>query len=342
MAFEAFNLKCHQDLFVDNEPQSSAHSLSSEFYRKSIGKASESYDCSKSVVTLASPNFELPTGFRDPGKVLNNLLNKLVKIDDTKCRKRYRSGAPWFLYISVLIMVANKTLVFAQVPKGIPVAGEDLRVENRPFDIEAATPAGGFVGRVLHASFDPYLRHRLVDAAGARDFPPFQLGAPIVNSIVVEVLNNDSEAGFLKGDILVGMGPIAEYVVVSTEEAATYQRVQNPYSLDLKLFLGPLGMPGLAAYSAFYEIGKPRKGETIFISSASGAVGQIVGQLAKREGLTVIGSVGSDEKLDALKVQLKFDEGFNYKKVDILNELKALAPKGLDSMASTSVLSDVT
>lgn len=73
-------------------------------------------------------------------------------------------------------------------------------------------------------------------------------------------------------------------------------------------------MPGLTAYSSFYAIGEPKKGETIFISAASGAVGQIVGQLAKHEGLKVIGSGGSDEKLDFIRKGLNFDEGFNYKK----------------------------
>jgi NADPH-dependent curcumin reductase CurA len=72
--------------------------------------------------------------------------------------------------------------------------------------------------------------------------------------------------------------------------------LNNPYNLDPKLFIGALGMPGLTAYSSFYEIGAPKKGETIFISAASGAVGQLVGQLAKHEGLIVIGSVGDDKK----------------------------------------------
>jgi NADPH-dependent curcumin reductase CurA len=73
-------------------------------------------------------------------------------------------------------------------------------------------------------------------------------------------------------------------------------------------------MSGLTAYSSLYEIGKPKKGEVIFISAASGAVGQVVGQLAKREGLKVIGSVGSDEKLQYINEELGFDAGFNYKK----------------------------
>ncbi|KAJ5388513.1 hypothetical protein N7509_011054 [Penicillium cosmopolitanum] len=89
-------------------------------------------------------------------------------------------------------------------------------------------------------------------------------------------------------------------------------------------------MPGLTAYSSLYEIGKPKKGETIFVSAASGAVGQLVGQLAKHEGLRVIGSVGSDEKLDYIINELGFDGGFNYKNEKPSAALARLAPEGID------------
>lgn len=82
--------------------------------------------------------------------------------------------------------------------------------------------------------------------------------------------------------------------------------------------------------SSLYEIGKPKKGETIFISAASGAVGSIVGQLAKREGLRVIGSVGSDEKVAYIKKELKFDEAFNYKSISTDEALRKYAPDGID------------
>lgn len=120
--------------------------------------------------------------------------------------------------------------------------------------------------------------------------------------------------------MVIGTSNFAEYVVVGPEKAAKEQPdgglslLENPLGLDPTIFLGALGMPGLTAYSSFYAIGKPVKGETIYISAASGAVGQIVGQLAKREGLVVIGSVGSDEKLKYITETLGFDGGFNHKK----------------------------
>lgn len=124
--------------------------------------------------------------------------------------------------------------------------------------------------------------------------------------------------------------PIEEYSVVSKAALAGLTKVDNPYNLDPVEFIGALGMPGLTAYSSLYAIGKPVKGETIFISAASGAVGQLVGQLAKHEGLRVIGSVGSDEKVDFIVKELNFDGGFNYKTEKPADALKRLAPNGID------------
>jgi len=228
-------------------------------------------------------------------------------------------------------MVRNRSLVFTQVPDGIPVAGKDLVISESDFDISSPPPKGGFTGQVLHASFDPYLRHRMVKPEEARDgFEPLPTGSVIPNGIIVRVLKSDM-AQYPADSVVVGMGLIQEYVSVGAYEAAQFFPILNPHNLDLKYFLGPLGMPGLTAYSALYEIGRPKKGETIFISAASGAVGQVVGQLALREGLTVIGSVGSDEKLKLLTDVFKFHGAFNYKRGDILSQLRQLAPNGFDS-----------
>jgi NADPH-dependent curcumin reductase CurA len=123
---------------------------------------------------------------------------------------------------------------------------------------------------------------------------------------------------------------IEEYSVVPKQAADGLRKIENQYNLDPMVYVGALGMPGLTAYSSFYEIGKPKKGETIFISAASGAVGQLVGQLAKHDGLRVIGSVGSDEKLDYIIKELNFDGGFNYKEEKPADALKRLAPDGVD------------
>ncbi|MCJ1257121.1 hypothetical protein MMC24_004946 [Lignoscripta atroalba] len=227
-------------------------------------------------------------------------------------------------------MVQNKGLIFKSVPSGFPVPNENLTIETREFDLNAPPPKDGITTKNLYASFDPYQRGRMRKPEKASYNQPFEIGQPIDNSVVAKVLKSDNKR-FQEGDIVVGKIGTEEYSMVTGEVASSMMRkLENPYNLDPKLFIGALGMPGLTAYSSFYEIGKPKKGETIFISAASGAVGQIVGQLAKHEGLTVIGSVGSDEKLDFIKKELSFDGGFNYKKEKPTEALARLAPGGID------------
>lgn len=137
---------------------------------------------------------------------------------------------------------------------------------------------------------------------------------------------------FSPGDVIIGALRFEEYSSVTEGEIPTLRirKLVNRYNLDPKIYLGALGMPGLTAYSSLYSIGQPVRGETIFISAASGAVGQVVGQLAKREGLKVIGSVGSEEKLKFITEELDFDGGFNYKKEKPGEALKRLVPGGVD------------
>lgn len=161
--------------------------------------------------------------------------------------------------------------------------------------------------------------------------PAFELNGPISNDSVARVLKSD-HPDYAPGELIVAMLPLAEYAVLTKENLGNIRRkVHNPYNLpDLGLFLGPLGMPGLTAWSSLYEIGQPKKGETIFISSAAGAVGQVVGQVAKREGLRVVGSAGSDDKVKFLVEELGFDGAFNYKTEKAGDALARLAPDGVD------------
>ncbi|OJD35486.1 nadp-dependent leukotriene b4 12-hydroxydehydrogenase [Diplodia corticola] len=226
-------------------------------------------------------------------------------------------------------MVQNKSFIFKNPPVGVPKAGVDLTVEDRAFDLEAAPPAGGITVKHFYASLDPYQRARMRDPKIKSYFPALQLDQPIDNSVVSKVLKSDNEK-FKAGDLVIGMMPIQEYSALSAQQAQGVRLIQNPHGLHASNFIGPLGMTGLTAFSSFYEIGKPKKGETIFISAASGAVGQIVGQLAKHEGLKVVGSVGDDKKLDFITKELNFDAGFNYKKEKTSEALARLAPQGID------------
>jgi len=227
-------------------------------------------------------------------------------------------------------MPQNRGLIFKKAPSGLPVAGEHLVIEEVPFDPNAPAPSNGVVLQSIYASFDPYLRGRMRPKEVKSYAPPFDLGKPINNTVIAKVLKSKN-ASYSEGDIVTGQLPFQEYIVLDDSSISAIQPLKNPQGIsDLRIFLGALGMPGLTAYSSIYEIGKPKKGETIFVSAASGAVGQLVGQLAKREGLKVIGSVGSDEKLDYIIKELGFDGGFNYKKEKPADALQRLAPDGLD------------
>jgi len=101
--------------------------------------------------------------------------------------------------------------------------------------------------------------------------------------------------------------------------------------VPLSYYIGILGMPGLTAYIGFNELSSPKKGETVYVSAASGAVGQLVGQFAKSIGCYVVGSAGSQEKVDLLKNKLGFDDAFNYKEEqDLVAALKRYFPEGID------------
>lgn len=250
-------------------------------------------------------------------------------------------------------MVQNKQIIFKEIPEGAPVAGKHLKVETTEFDIEQAPPSGGVTTKNLYASFDPYQRGRMRDSNVKSYSPPYYLNQPINNSsgkfvcivcpmatkflektpsdthAVAKIIKSDNPK-FQAGDLVTGMLSTEEYSALPKQYTEGLKKIENPHNLDPAIFIGPLGMTGLTAYSSLYEIGKPKKGETIFISAASGAVGAVVGQIAKHEGLKVIGSVGTDEKLDYITKELGFDGGFNYKKEDPVKALQRLAPDGID------------
>ncbi|KAK1485987.1 hypothetical protein CTAM01_12357 [Colletotrichum tamarilloi] len=225
-------------------------------------------------------------------------------------------------------MVANKSLIFKKVHETPTVAGQDIAVESRDFDLDQELLGGSILVQVLYVSFDPYMKGRMVEKPV---MGPYKLNEPIPNTALAKILQSKNE-GFPQGAIVRGEFPISQYAVATAEDlqARWAHLIENPLNLPLDTFLAALGMPGLAAYASLYEIGKPKKGETLYVSAAAGAVGHVVGQIAKREGLHVIGSVGADEKVDYLVRELGFDAVFNYKKETVDEGLARLAPDGID------------
>lgn len=218
------------------------------------------------------------------------------------------------------------------IPTGVPEPGKHLAVEDQPFDLaSAAAPEGGLLVEILYASYDPYMRGRMRDASTKSYAPAFELGGPVSNTTVARVLKT-AHPDYREGELVKAFLPIAEYGFVDRAGIERVEKIENKTGLDLDLgmFLGPLGMPGLTAYAGLLKIGQPKKGETLFVSSAAGAVGQVAGQVAKQLGLRVIGSVGSDAKLDFITKELGFDGGFNYKKESAFDALPRLAPNGID------------
>lgn len=237
-------------------------------------------------------------------------------------------------------MVQNKQWIFKKVPEGLPKPGQDTVTETSEFDIDQQAPEGGLIVKVLWFSLDPFLRGRMRDESVKSYSPPFKLNAPMENSTVSKVLKSNSNKA-KEGDLVVVSADAAEYSVVSKESVDTFTFFVIPKNrsekIELGYYIGVLGMPGRTAWSSFYEIGAPKKGETIWVSAASGPVGSIVGQLAKYEGLKAIGSVGSDDKVEYITKTLGFDSAFNYKKEKPGDAIKRLAPNGIDIYCKNSI-----
>ncbi|GAY63349.1 hypothetical protein CUMW_224820 [Citrus unshiu] len=149
---------------------------------------------------------------------------------------------------------------------------------------------------------------------------------PISGYGVAKVLDSENPE-FNKGDLVWGMTGWEEYSLITAPHLFKIQHTDVP----LSCYTGILGMPGMTAYVGFYEVCSPKQGECVFISAASGAVGQLVGQFAKLLGCYVVGSAGSKDKVDLLKNKFGFDEAFNYKEEADLNAaLKTYFPEGID------------
>ncbi|KAL8286337.1 hypothetical protein RQP46_004825 [Phenoliferia psychrophenolica] len=221
-------------------------------------------------------------------------------------------------------MVANKQVIYNEAPVGVPVPGKTLKLSTQELDVENCKLDGGVVAKTLALSLDPYMRGRMRDPKVASYAAAYELGKPINGFTVAKVVRSES-ADHPVGTHLYGFGTFEEYSVLSPAQLKGFRIVDNSVGLPWTTWVGGAGMSGQTAFWSFYEIGKPKKGETIFVSAASGAVGQIVCQLAKKEGLKVVGSAGSDDKVAFLK-ELGVDVAFNYKTSNTLEILTANPP----------------
>lgn len=194
-------------------------------------------------------------------------------------------------------------------------------------EVEVPTPGEGqLLVRNVVMSVDPYMRGRMNDVKSYA--PPFQVGKPLDGGAVGEVVAIGAGVeGFAVGDnVLHGLG-WREYAAVP----AAYAVKVDPSVAPLSAYLGVLGMPGLTAYAGLLATAEFKEGDTVFVSGAAGAVGQIVGQVARLKGAArVIGSAGSADKVKYLVEELGFDAAFNYKEGPVAEQLAAAAPNGID------------
>lgn len=174
-----------------------------------------------------------------------------------------------------------------------------------------------------HMSLDPAMLGWMSDNRKSY-IPPVELGEVMRSSGFGEVVASN-HPDYAVGDQVMGMTGWTEYLVSS---GAGFNKVQS--ELDAVTALSVFALPGLTATHGLFNVGKPKSGETLFVSGAAGSVGSIVGQLAKAEGLTVFGSVGSQEKSDWIINELGFDGAINYKSEDLAGQLESLTPNGVD------------
>ncbi|KAH8818704.1 hypothetical protein DL96DRAFT_1684337 [Flagelloscypha sp. PMI_526] len=211
----------------------------------------------------------------------------------------------------------NGKVIFNSIPQGYPEPGKTtVYDDNETIDLDNVPLDGGILVKTLAVSVDPYFRGRMREPHIPSYSPAFPLGKPIASTGVAVILRSEKE-GFAAGDHILGVLPHQHYTIL--KEAII--KLNNTHNLPWTWFVGILGGPGKTAYHAWKEFSRAKAGETVYVTSAAGAVGTIVVQLAKAQGLKVIGSAGSEEKVAFVK-EIGADVAFNYKTEDTLKVLQ--------------------
>jgi hypothetical protein len=213
----------------------------------------------------------------------------------------------------------NRQVLLRRRPVGAPTP-DDFEIVERPIP---GPGDGQLLCRTIYLSLDPYMRGRMNE--GRSYVKPVELGQVMVGGTVSEVVESKHPA-FAAGDFVVGWEGWQAFSV----STGALMRKLDPRVAPISTALGVLGMPGMTAYVGLLDIGRPKPGETVVVSAASGAVGSVVGQIAKSKGCRAVGVAGSADKCDYVVKELGFDACVNYRTQDVFAALKDACPQGID------------
>ena len=216
--------------------------------------------------------------------------------------------------------MTNKQIILKNRPQGIPDKNTWQFEENVIEELQE----GEILIQQHYISLDPAMRGWMNDTKSY--IPPIALDSVMRAGSIGKVIKNNNNPNFEVGDCVSGWGGVQQYIV---SDGAGCFKVDEKIA-TMPTFLGVLGMPGMTAYFGILEVANIKEGDIVLVSGAAGAVGSIVGQIAKIKGCRVIGIAGGKEKCDYIINELGFDEAIDYKSENIYTALKRKCPKGID------------
>ena len=213
----------------------------------------------------------------------------------------------------------NRQILLKSRPEGAPNL-DNFELVRSP----VPEPGDGEVlMRTRYLSLDPYMRGRM--SAAKSYAKPVEVGEPMVGGTVGEIVTSRN-AKFAVGDIVMGYGGWQDYALSN----GAGLRKLDPAAAPVSTALGVLGMPGMTAYVGLLEIGQPKPGETVVVAAASGAVGSVVGQIAKIKGCRAVGIAGGPDKCRFVVEELGFDACVDHRAGDFVRQLEAACPASID------------
>jgi NADPH-dependent curcumin reductase CurA len=215
--------------------------------------------------------------------------------------------------------MSNRMVKLARRPVGM-TRREDFIIEDGPLPEPGA---GQFRVKVEYISLDPAMRGWMNDAKSY--VPPVGIGE-VMRSYSAGIVDKSNNPAFKPGDAVQGLFGVQRYALSDGQRVVKVDTSQAP----LQRWIGGLGMPGWTAYFGLLEVGQPKAGETVVVSAASGAVGSVVGQIAKIKGCRAVGIAGGPDKCRYVTQELGFDACVDYKAGNLAADLKAACPKGID------------